>query len=300
LGNVAAIDIGTNTIRMLVAAREGAGYRPLSRIRRITAMGKSLSDTGAIGDAEFHESIEALREFRSEMDRLEVVHYRACGTAGLREAGNSARFLTAAGSAGIRIEVIPPEEEARLAWAGIRQVAGTSKGVVLMDIGGGSTEFTVGPGAGQSVSLPIGVVVTWSLFKPSDPPHPWQIAAMVHYFNERIASGTRSLPARGVRRMVGTAGTFTTLAALDQRLKTYRPDKIDGHAIKPETLRRWAARLCSLTEAQRLALPGMEKGREKYMIPGLLQAAAAIECFGIRELVISDSGLLEGIIEDLL
>ncbi len=299
MGNVAAIDIGTNTIRMLVATREKDRFRPVSRVRRITSMGKSLSDRGVIGDAEFQDSIEALRTFRAEMDRLEVRRYRACGTAALRQAANSDLFLTAAGSAGIRVEVISADEEARLAWTGMMQGAGSTKGVVLMDIGGGSTEFTVGPEPGQSVSLPIGVVVAWSAFNPSDPPEPWQIATMKHYFAERIETGTASLPTRGIRRMVGTAGSFTTLAALDQRMKTYRPERIDGYVMTPESVRRWTDKLCVLTESQRLALPGMEKGREKYMIPGMLQAVAAIERFGIRELVISDSGLLEGIIDDL-
>ncbi len=299
MGNVAAIDIGTNTIRMLVATRDANGLRPVSRIRRITAMGKSLPATGLIGEPEFQDSIEALHAFRVEMERFDVQQYRACATAGLRQASNSDRFLTAAGDAGIRVEIISADEEARLAWSGMIQGAGSAKGVVLMDIGGGSTEFAVGPGPGQSVSLPIGVVVTWETFNPSDPPEPWQIDSMRHYFAERIASGTASLPLRGIRRMVGTAGSFTTLAALDQRMKTYRPERIDGYVMKPDSVRRWMDRLCSLTEAQRLALPGMEKGREKYIVPGMLQAMAAIERLGIQELVISDSGLLEGIIEDL-
>ena len=300
MGHVAAIDIGTNTIRLLVASREKSGFQVVSRIRRITSMGKALSSTGSIGDIEFNDSIEALRAFRIELDRLGVQHYRACGTAGLRIAGNADRFLAAAGNAGIRVEVISAEEEGRLAWTGMLQgMTDHVRDVILMDIGGGSTEFTVGPKPGQSASLPIGVVVAWSAFKPSDPPEPWQIAAMKHYFAERIASGTASLSARGIRRMVGTAGSFTTLAALDQRLRIYRPERIDGYVMSPESVRRWSDRLCSMTEAKRLALPGMEKGRENYMVPGMLQAVAAIERFGIRELVISDKGLLEGIIDDL-
>jgi exopolyphosphatase/guanosine-5'-triphosphate,3'-diphosphate pyrophosphatase len=300
LGHVAAIDIGTNTIRLLVASRDGDDFRVVSRIRRITSMGKALRSTGEIGESEFHESIAALRAFRDELDRLGVERYRACGTAGLRIAGNADRFLAAATGVGINVEVISADEEARLAWSGMLLGMGDRvRDVVLMDIGGGSTEFTMGPEPGRSVSLPIGVVVTWGAFRPSDPLERWQVAAMKHYFTERIASGTASLPTRGIRRMVGTAGSFTTLAALDQRLKTYRPERVDGYAMNPESVRRWSERLCSLTEAERLALPGMEKGRENYMVPGLLQVVAAIERFGIRELVISDKGLLEGIIEDL-
>jgi exopolyphosphatase/guanosine-5'-triphosphate,3'-diphosphate pyrophosphatase len=299
LDKVAAIDIGTNTIRMLVAARMDNRLRPLSRLRRITAMGRSLPSTGSIGKTEFHDSIDALRLFRSEMDRLGVVRYRACATAGVRQASNSDKFIEAAAKAGIRIDVITSDEEARLAWSGMVQGIGTGKNTVLMDIGGGSTEFAVGPEAGRSVSLPIGVVVTWEAFRPSDPPEGWQIAAMTHFFNARIAEACASLPTRGLRRMVGTAGSFTTLAALDQRLKSYRPERIDGYVMSLESARKWADRLCSMTDSQRLALPGMEKGRERYMIPGMLQAVAAMEHFRVDELVISDSGLLEGILASL-
>jgi exopolyphosphatase/guanosine-5'-triphosphate,3'-diphosphate pyrophosphatase len=299
LERVAAIDIGTNTIRMLVAAREGGSARPILRARRITALGKSLSDEGRIGEEEFRASLDALRFFRSEMDRLGVSAYRACGTAALRQAGNSREFVSGAKEAGIRIEVIDAGEEARLAWAGMARGAGEAKGVVLMDIGGGSTEFAVGPGPGQSVSLPIGVVVVSAAFRLSDPPEPWQLSAMRHFFTERIASGTASLPTRGIRRMVGTAGSFTTLAALDRRMRTYRPERIDGYRMGIASVRGWADRLCSMPESRRLALPGMEKGRERYMVPGALQAVAAMERFGVEELVISDSGLLEGAIEEL-
>ena len=110
---IASIDIGTNTIRMLVASRDGRGFRAVSRLRRITALGKSLADTGAIGEEEFDRSIEALREFRTEMDRLGVIRYRACGTAGLRRSSNAGRFLSEAGKAGIRVEVISPDDFAQ-------------------------------------------------------------------------------------------------------------------------------------------------------------------------------------------
>ncbi|HEY5996944.1 MAG TPA: hypothetical protein VIU29_07970, partial [Candidatus Deferrimicrobiaceae bacterium] len=115
MDKAAAIDIGTNTIRMLVAARSNNRLRPLSRLRRITAMGRSLPSTGSIGKAEFRDSIDALRLFRAEMDRLGVARYRACATAGLRQASNKDRFIEAADEAGIRIEVIGSDEEARLA-----------------------------------------------------------------------------------------------------------------------------------------------------------------------------------------
>jgi exopolyphosphatase/guanosine-5'-triphosphate,3'-diphosphate pyrophosphatase len=169
-----------------------------------------------------------------------------------------------------------------------------------MDIGGGSTEFIAGDGGVRSVSLPIGVVVLCGTFPLSDPPTGWQIRNLRLYLAERIAAGTRRFATGGVRRLIGTAGTFTTLAALDQRMRTYRPERIDGYRMAYRDLRRWEDRLARLTDRQRLALPGMERGRERYIVPGVCQAAAAMERFDARELIISDAGLLEGILRGIV
>jgi exopolyphosphatase/guanosine-5'-triphosphate,3'-diphosphate pyrophosphatase len=297
MGLLAAIDIGTNTVRMLVARRAGGAIRPVERTRRITALGRELRASGRIGDREFRESILALKEMRRRMDALGVSRYRACGTAALREARNAAAFLDAAKAAGVSIEVISAEEEARRTWLGISGRVRDGR-VVVMDIGGGSTEFIAGPGKGQSVSLAIGVVVAGSLLPISDPPEPWQIRNLRYYFSERILAGTRSFR-RKFRRMVGTAGTFTTLAALDRRMTAYRPEKIDGHVMTLTRLITWEKRLSRLSAAERLRLPGMEKGRERTIVPGVCQAVAAMERFGIDQLVVSDAGLLEGILSGI-
>ncbi|HSQ16049.1 MAG TPA: Ppx/GppA family phosphatase, partial [Candidatus Binatia bacterium] len=117
---MAAVDIGTNTIRMLVAEAQG-GRRsvPVMRRRSIVGLGRRLRDTGRIGEAEFSAGLRVHREFRREMGRGGVAAYRACGTACLREAGNRVAFLEAAAGEGIDIEVIGPVEEARLTWEGI-------------------------------------------------------------------------------------------------------------------------------------------------------------------------------------
>jgi len=295
MGLLAAIDIGTNTVRMLVAKRAGGTLRPVARARRITGMGKELRATGRIGETEFRESISALKDFRERMDARGVERYRACGTAGLREAGNREAFLDAAKTVGVRIEVITAAEEARRTWQGIRGRLRDGGGSVVMDIGGGSTEFIAGPGRGESVSLPIGVVVASGLLPISDPPEGWQIRNLRYYFSERISSGTAAWRCR-FRRMVGTAGTFTTLAALDRKMTTYRPEKIDGYVMSLERLKHWEGRLSKRTEAERLRLPGMEKGRERYIVPGVCQAVAAMENFEVNELIVSDAGLLEGIL----
>lgn len=296
---LAAIDVGTNTLRMLVGSVEGTSIRPIRRMRRITGMGKALRDSGRIGAPEFRASLDALREFREEMDRLGVVEYRACGTAAIRESGNRDDFLNRARRLGVRIEVLSAREEARHTWEGVAAGLRDGGGALVLDIGGGSTEFIAGPGERDFISLPVGVVVLSSLFHLSDPPKGWELENLGHFLTERIGAGTSRWNRRRFGRLVGTAGTFTTLAALDRRMRRYRPERIDGVRMPIRTLRRWSKRLCGMTDAGRLALAGMEKGRERYIVPGVLLAEAAMERFRAEELVISDAGLLEGILRKL-
>jgi exopolyphosphatase/guanosine-5'-triphosphate,3'-diphosphate pyrophosphatase len=259
-------------------------------------MGRRLRETGAIGEPEFRESLSVLRAFRVEMDRLGVDRYRACGTACLREASNGEAFRAAAADEGVDIEVIGPAEEAGLAWEGIRTGVSARPGDVAMDIGGGSTEFAWGKGKGESVSIPTGVVVLSSLIPLSDPPEAWEVRAVSYYAARRIEDGTRGFGRRRFRRLIGTAGTFTTLAALEKRMTRYDPDRINGTVLSAAAVRKWADRLCRMTDAQRLRLPGMEKGRERYIVPGALLALAAAVRFGARGITVSDAGLLEGIL----
>jgi len=297
LRRLAAIDIGTNTIRMLVAeARGGRRAVPVARRRAIVGLGRRLRETGRIGEEEFAAGLRVLRTFRREMRREGIAAYRACGTACLREAENRADFLQAAAGEGIDIEVIGPSEEARLTWEGIRWAVAGRPGDVAMDIGGGSTEFAFGPREGESVSIPTGVVVLSTLLPLSDPPVPWELRAVSHFASARIEDGTRPFGRRGFRRMIGTAGTFTTLAAMERGMSRYEPDRINGARLSAAVVRRWADRLGRMTDAQRLGVPGMEKGRERYIVPGALLIVAALERFRLNGVTVSDAGLLEGIL----
>jgi len=296
---LAGIDIGTNTIRMIVAERDGKRFRCVARHRAIVGMGRRLRETGRVGEREVSAALVVLRKFRREMDRLGVAQYRACGTACLREASNREAFLAAAADEGVEIEVIGPAEEARMAWEGIRTGVAGRPGDVAMDIGGGSTEFAVGPGEGDSVSIPMGVVVISTLLPLSDPPEPWELRAVSYYVARRIEDGTRVFGRRRFRRLIGTAGTFTTLAALEKRMTRYDPARIQGATLSAAAVRRWTERLCGMTDARRLRLPGMEKGRERYIVPGALMALAALRRFGMDRLTVSDAGLLEGVLASI-
>lgn len=284
---------------MIVAERTGRRTVPVVRRRHIVGLGRRLRDTGRIGEAEFASAIGVLRGFRREMERTGVAGYRACGTACLREADNRAAFLDAALDEGIDVEVIRPAEEARLTWEGIRAAVAGRRGDVAMDIGGGSTEFAVGPREEESVSLPTGVVVLSDLLPLSDPPKPWELRAVSYFADRRIEDGTKRFGRRRFRRLIGTAGTFTTLAAMEHGMTRYDPDLVNGATIRGAAVRRWADRLGRMTDAQRLRVPGMETGRERYVVPGVLLIVAAMERFRVNGVTVSDAGLLEGILAEV-
>lgn len=285
---------------MLVAGHDGRNILRVARRRSIVGLGRGLRDTGKIGNTEFEAGIRVLREFRREMRRSGVGSYRACGTACLRDAENSGIFIEAAADEGIDIEVIDPAEEARLTWNGIRQAVEGKPGDVAMDIGGGSTEFAIGPREGDSISLPTGVVVLSALLPLSNPPEPSELRAVTYYARCRIEDGTRRFGRRNFRRLIGTAGTFTTLAAMDRGMTRYDPEKINGATLSGATVRKWSERLGRMTDRQRLRLPGMEKGRERYVVPGVLLILAALERFSLNRVTVSDAGLLEGILEEVV
>jgi exopolyphosphatase/guanosine-5'-triphosphate,3'-diphosphate pyrophosphatase len=165
-----------------------------------------------------------------------------------------------------------------------------------MDVGGGSTEFTAGPEAGESVSLPVGVVVLSAILPLSDPPLPWEWKALSHYAERRIGDGTALFGNRRSRRIIGTAGTFTTLLALDRRMTRYEPERINGARLSKASVFGWAERLAGMTDARRLRRPGLEKGRERFMVPGMALICAAIRRFNADGVTVSDAGMLEGII----
>jgi len=117
-----------------------------------------------------------------------------------------------------------------------------------------------------------------------------------YYAGRRIEDGTRPFGRRRFRRLIGTAGTFTTLAAMERGMTLYDPDRINGARLSAAVVRRWADRLGRMTDAQRLRVPGMEKGRERYVVPGALLIVAAMERFRLDRVTVSDAGLLEGIL----
>lgn len=302
---LATVDLGTNTIRLLVVEVESGRWRVLAQAQRITRLGQGQGGVGALRAKPIERTVAAVAEFVATAERLGAAHVRIVATSAVREAPNREEFATRIHAAtGRRIEVVSGEEEARLTLlgvsAGLPHLGGS---FLLVDIGGGSTEFVLAESgrARAAASLRLGVVSLAERFIDAGPVDPARYAAMTREIAGRLAG--EMPPMVGARRssvLVGTAGTVTTLAALDLGLATYEADQVHGHRLTRSAVERLRDRLGALSLAARAGLPGLEPGRADVLIPGIAICLATMEHFGFDALIVSDRGLREGLLCEIL
>ena len=295
----AAIDLGTNTARLLVATLdEERGICPVLLKRRITRLGGGFTRSGGISDEARARSAAALAEFAADISQFDVRRVRAVATSAVRDAANGAAFCSQIlETTGVRLEVIDGVEEGELTLSGVLAGIDTiPEHLMVFDVGGGSTEYTLTRGSDllYTESLPLGVVrLTEGKVSPD---------AMSDKIGRELNALSNSLCSKGLTsllagaELVGTAGTATTLAAISMSMTDYDYRRVNNHTLSLEEIRAILARLLPLTPQQRLAVPGMEKGREDLIIAGILITVKTMEAFGFSRLKVSDFGLLEGVL----
>ncbi|MFQ5901814.1 MAG: hypothetical protein ACE5IH_09695 [Thermodesulfobacteriota bacterium] len=313
MNRFASIDVGTNTLRLLIADVDaGGGYIPVYRDRAVTRLGGNFIEGKGIDRVSASRTVDALMGFLNGLARFDVKDVKAVGTSVLRRAENRDEFIDEAfKKTGIKIEVISGEEEARLTLKGVLQVIGKEGKAIVIDIGGGSTEFIL-TDTGREVglySVEMGVVSLTEKFLLSDPLSFNELSEMGksidHTFVSLLSSIKEgatdlSLFSEDKAILVGTAGTPTTLAAMELGLEVYEPEKVNGYSLTIDRLRDIYMTLSSLTLAERSKIPAIEKGREDVIVPGTAVILKAMKAFGFQEMVVSDSGLLEGALMDIV
>jgi exopolyphosphatase/guanosine-5'-triphosphate,3'-diphosphate pyrophosphatase len=302
----AALDIGSNTFRLLIARVDGT-VRPLLIRRVITRLGGGVSLTGRITPEAETRALDCLKRFSQDMLEHEVRAYRATATAALRNAVNAQEFVIRAESeCSIVVEIISGDEEARLTLAGVLGSLTERKGKKLVfDVGGGSTEFILCEDGRlvHAKSIGLGVVdLTEQFFLESDPPSIEARERLTTFTKKRLSDLVSDIvyEAEGVNDLVGTAGTVTTLAAMMQNMEEYDPLRINNYVIHKYDLQSLYARLLALPLKDRVKLPGLEPGRADVIVAGAMLVLEAMEIFNVDQVRAIDAGLLEGTFYSLI
>jgi exopolyphosphatase / guanosine-5'-triphosphate,3'-diphosphate pyrophosphatase len=283
----AAIDIGTNSMRLLVVDDDG---RDLVRVARVTGLGHGVDADRRLGSDAVERTLLVFGDFARSCEEFGVDRMRAVATSATRDAENRDEFLDRAETVlGIRPEVISGQQEAELAYLGA--TAGREGESVVVDIGGGSTEFVTRSGTVQATSIDIGSVRLTDRLLP-DRPADFDALEAASAHVERLF---RSVRRAGDSVVIGVAGTWTSLAAIEQG----REGSVHDMVIRRLTADRLVGRLASLTVEQTAALPGLDPARAPVILGGAVIAREAMRALGTDEVVVSERDLLDGIVAGL-
>ncbi len=302
----ASLDIGSNTVRFLIAEKAGEKFfRPLCVERRITRLGGNFSLNGYLAEESISRTVTAISEFSFHSRNERVKEVFAVATGVVREAKNGTDFLaTVKKETGIGARLLSGAEEARLTLEGVLwSLPNAPPSYLVMDVGGWSTEILwIQEGnLRKAMSTNLGAVSASERFLLSDPPEPSEIRDLDEHIKEELQEIHRGFEQAGWGSpnasaiLVGTAGTITTLAAIDQGLKDYDPRKINGHPLPLQRIEALFIRLAGIRAAERKKVPGLEEGREDLILAGTRIVLKSMEIFRADTLVVVNSGLLEGV-----
>jgi len=304
MSRYAAIDIGSNSIRMIAAeVRPKEGMRVLAADRQVVRLGKTVFREGKLGAAEIELACQALGRMVEQYRKVDVVSVRAVGTAALRDASNRDEFLArAAAIIGHPVEVISGLEEARLIHLGVQtQWPHPKQRVLMMDIGGGSAELILSEGGRlvEAFSKPLGALRLTEVFLKSDPPNERELARMQKYIQERIAGPVARLGAARVDRMIATSATAAATVCAVNNVRRSRRDRADRLAATAPQLRQLFRELCSRDSAARARITGIGPRRAEIIVAGLAVLNEVVQGLQLHRLYYSMAGVREGIIADL-
>ncbi len=293
----ASIDVGTHTTRLLIAVLRNDRLEPILKKRVVTKLGFYFN-SGYLADKGINSLIDTLSQYAQDMKRHEVNNYQAVATAVLREAKNAEELINLIrDKTGIEIKIISGQSEAELTAKGVLSTLEIpKKSSLIVDIGGGSTELIWENDKKKVVSLALGATHLTQSFLKHDPPLNQEIKEAFCKAKEVIQASNFPSPVF----LVGTAGSISTLAALDLKMTVYQPHLINGHILTKNSIETIFSTLCSMNAQQRLTLPGLEPGREEIILGGTIIALSLLEVFHQDRMIVSEGGLLEGVLVDYL
>lgn len=288
---VAAVDLGTNSTRLLVADVDGDRLEEVVRLLTITRLGEGVDERRRLLPVPITRVRNCLTDYRRELEERGATRTLAIATSAVRDAENGEAFLgEIEWSYGFSTRLLDGNEEAAMMVRGVTSGRPPLENTLIVDIGGGSTELVVtsnGRAAAESTSLDIGCVRLTERFLGSDPPTRPELAGAGAYVRSL-------LPPYEARSAIGVAGTVTTLATLDLGLEEYDPERTHGHRISRKSVERELERLAEMTLAERLEAPGIEPGRASVIVAGLVILSEVLTVCGLDEVEVSERDILHG------
>ncbi len=289
---VAAIDIGTNTVRLLVRD----GDETVARDSRITRLGEGVDASGELGAEPMQRTLDVVRAFVERARDVGAERIRIAGTSALRDARNRAAFADrVVQECGVPLEVLEGAEEGRLAYAGATSWLGGGEFLVC-DIGGGSTELIA---ATDVVSADIGSVRVRERYLEGDPPSPESIDR-ARTSIPGILVGLNVPKRFKLGQLVGVAGTITTIAALDAGLDEYDHDVVHGYRLRRDGVAKWAEKLNRLRVDEIRELGPVAPGRADVIGAGALVLEAVVDVLQRESVLVSEHDILDGLVADLV
>jgi exopolyphosphatase/guanosine-5'-triphosphate,3'-diphosphate pyrophosphatase len=313
----AALDLGTNNCRLLIATPAAAGFRVVEAFSRIVRLGEGLSQTGRLSEAAMERALAALKVSAEKVRRRRVVRLRAIATQACRMAENGPAFIArVAEETGLSLQIISPQEEARLSVAGcLNLLDRAADAALVVDVGGGSTELswvelkgaapTGTPPVRAWLSIPIGVVTLAERFPEGDHGTAAWFREMVDAVKTQISAFHRADPMRAVfdadgAHLIGTSGAITSLAGMHLNLPRYDRSRVDGIWMTRDECDAAAARLLALKPRERADQPCIGPDRADLVLAGAAILQAVQELWPCSRVRVADRGLREGILMSLM
>lgn len=299
---VATVDIGTNSTRLLVADIDGSGRDAklvtVDRRTQITRLGQGVDKERRLHTDAIARTVSVLREYRGTIDELGVETVAATATSASRDAANRDDFFDEAERVlGVRPELLGGEDEARLEFLGATSGLQQPGPYLVVDVGGGSTEFIAGTDAPDGlVSIDIGCVRLTEQYLHGDPPSPEELSQAVQVVRDHLSDVDRIVPAaQQAKTLIGTAGTVWTLAAIELGVDAAESDRIDHFRLTREAAEDVFRTLATETIEQRRHNPGLEPGRVDVIVGGAIVVVSVMRHWGFDELLVSESDILDGL-----
>jgi exopolyphosphatase/guanosine-5'-triphosphate,3'-diphosphate pyrophosphatase len=294
---VAVIDIGTNSTRLLVADVTDGQVQELDRRTRVTRLGRGVDLSGNLATEAIEAVCEVIAEYVAAYEQLDVTAVTAIATSAVRDASNGEAFIAELRERfAFTARILDGEEEALLTYRGATAEDPPPQPVVVIDIGGGSTELIVGTGAEVDfhTSVQAGVLRQTERHLASDPPTPAELEELAGDVRGLISAALASRPALYAESGIAVAGTPTSLAAIDQRLDPYDPQRVHGYRLSLDSIQHMLSEVASLPLAERREVTGLDPERAPTIVAGVVILIETMRAFGLTEVKASEHDILYG------